>query len=184
MNKLFIFTLGAAAGSLLTWKLIEKKYKQLADEEIASVKETFKNREKDESKIVDNYIQVDELDNVQTEYKKQVNKLGYVKEATDSNYIVEVEQGVELVKPYIISPEEYGEREGFDSVSWTCYADFILADDDRQVISDPENIIGDALSHFGEYADDAVYVRNENTECDYEILKHEKTFSEVIKVRH
>ena len=39
MNKLFIFSLGAAAGSLLTWKLIEKKYKDLADEEIASVVE-------------------------------------------------------------------------------------------------------------------------------------------------
>lgn len=180
MNKVIIFTLGAAVGSLLTWKLVEKKYKQIADEEIASVKETFRNREKEEWKIVDNYIETDELDNTKMEYTKQINNLGYTK--TDRDYIVEVEQGEELIEPYIISPEEYGEKEGFESVSWTCYADYILADDDRQVVSDPENIIGDALSHFGEYADDAVYVRNENTECDYEILKHEKAFSEVIKV--
>ena len=45
------FVLGAAAGSLVTWKLIEKKYQQIADEEVASVKKAYsmemaeKNRE-------------------------------------------------------------------------------------------------------------------------------------------
>ena len=45
MNKIFIFCLGAASGSLLTWKLIEKKYKDLADEEIASVVEYYRENE-------------------------------------------------------------------------------------------------------------------------------------------
>ena len=51
--------------------------------------------------------------------------------------------------------------------------------EDYSIISDYETLIGDALSHFGEYEDDSVYVRNEDTECDYEILKHDKTFDEI-----
>ena len=52
MNKVLMFALGAAVGSLITWKLLEKKYKDLADEEIASVVERFKNREKEESNML------------------------------------------------------------------------------------------------------------------------------------
>ena len=44
MKNLLCFVTGAAIGSIVTWKLIEKKYKDLADEEIESVIETFKNR--------------------------------------------------------------------------------------------------------------------------------------------
>ena len=44
MKNLLFFVAGAAIGSIATWKLIEKKYKDLADEEIESVIETFKNR--------------------------------------------------------------------------------------------------------------------------------------------
>ena len=53
MNKLLMFTLGAAAGSLLTWKIVEGKYKKIADEEIESVKEHYKNREQMMNKFSD-----------------------------------------------------------------------------------------------------------------------------------
>ena len=48
MKNVLIFVLGAATGSVITWKLVEQKYKKIADEEIASVKERFKNRDKEE----------------------------------------------------------------------------------------------------------------------------------------
>ena len=38
-GKLFIFAVGAAIGSAVTWKFVETKYKKLADEDIASYKE-------------------------------------------------------------------------------------------------------------------------------------------------
>ena len=38
IRDVVIFSAGAAIGSIVTWKLIEAKYKQSADEEIASVK--------------------------------------------------------------------------------------------------------------------------------------------------
>ena len=41
INKILIFAVGVAIGSAVTWKLVKDKYKKLADEEIASVKEVW-----------------------------------------------------------------------------------------------------------------------------------------------
>ena len=35
------FSVGAAIGSVITWKVVETKYKKIAQEEIDSVKEVF-----------------------------------------------------------------------------------------------------------------------------------------------
>lgn len=178
MNKVFIFTLGAAAGSLLTWKLLEKKYKEIADEEIASVKEHYKKRaEKHEGSYkIDSKWIVEEEHNT-PDYFKQVDVLGYAN--NDDEGIIKIETGVEQIAPFVIAPEEWGEIEGYETRQLTYYADSILADESEEIMGDPETFIGDGLEHFGEYADDAVYVRNDNLKCDYEIFKHDKTYNEV-----
>ena len=45
LNKVFIFAAGAIIGSVVTWKIVKTKYEQIANEEIESVKERFRNRE-------------------------------------------------------------------------------------------------------------------------------------------
>lgn len=174
MNKLIMFMLGAGIGSLVTWKFVDAKYKRLADEEIESVRQYYRDKYKKEEVEDNEENENNELDNTETEYKKLVKELEY-----DGEDTIEVEPGVDFIEPYTIAPEEFGEVDGFDTKSWTYYADWVLTDELGNIISDPEKIIGDALSHFGEYEDDSVYVRNENMECDYEILKHEKSFTEI-----
>ena len=181
MDKMLIFVIGATAGSLITWKLVEEKYKKIADEEIASIVEHYRNKEEKErrEKLVNTLkeeIIIDEPEAVKEiveDYKNMVDDLGYNKAIT--------EQERDNIKPYVIAPEEFGDVVAYDTKSWTYYADFVLTDENDEIVCDPEYIIGDGLEHFGEYEDDSVYVRNENTECDYEILKHEKTFSEINK---
>lgn len=184
MNKVLMFILGAASGSLLTWKLIEKKYKQLADEEIEAVREYYKNKEKiniDVKPVVahktGSWPTNKEESEENKEYEKQIDDLGYSIEDDGSIY---VEPKPSNFAPYVISPDEFGDTQYYDTKNWTYYADFVLADENDEIVSDPESIIGDALAHFGDYEDDSVHVRNESTECDYEILKNEKTFSEII----
>ena len=192
IDKIFIFVFGAAAGSLITWKIVEEKYKQIADEEIASVIEQFKKRfdelenrtsRADFDEDINMCIEEKEKDKYKNEdeYKEKLEKLGYsigidISEENDH----EVKTDTDYIKPYVISPEEFGEF-GNDTKCLTYYSDFVLVDDDDDIIVDPENLIGDALEHFGEYEDDSVHVRNEVMECDFEILKSEKTFSEVYK---
>lgn len=192
MNKVFIFLLGAGIGSLVTWKIIDEKYKRIADEEIESVIEHYKEKEKNNTsvKITSDGIEIRKDEKVVTSinapetpwgpdpsYKEIISP--YTSSEDEDDYVVETEPQEESIAPYVISPEEFGEF-GNKTVSLMYYADGILADDDDVIVSDPENVIGDALSHFGEYEDDAVHVRDENTETDYEILLSEKTFDEIL----
>lgn len=172
MNKVLIFVLGAAAGSLVTWKILEDKYNKIIEEEVEAVEEYYREREEIKGHIIVQKTeeQVKEEKKIKEQYENTVEELGYT---------VETEVLEEQVEPYVIAPEEFGEAYGHETKSFTYYADGILTDEVGEIISDPDVIIGDGLEHFGEYEDDSVYVRNENTECDYEILKHEKAFSEI-----
>lgn len=203
MNKLIIFGLGAAVGSLLTWRILDKKYRDLAEEEIESVVDYYKMKEEldnnvgkkvdlKEDKVTKRpeikkpEVIADPKRMTEEEYDKITNDLGYNFTREDNVIVTKeedgsiwMEQGKESVEPYVISPEEFGEDDIYDTKSWTLYTDGVITDDIGQIVDDPENIIGDALEHFGEFEDDAVHVRNEDLECDYEIIKYPKSFSDL-----
>lgn len=197
MYKVLAFILGAATGSLLTWKLLEKKYRDLAEEEIESVREYYKGElvdttEVNETEVKEVYLKKEDIKDT-PKYNKMLDDMGYTQEEmddllddpevnieeTEDNYEVSIMPGVERIEPYIISPEEFGELDGYDHRNWTYYSDFVVTNDAGDIITDPESFIGDALEHFGEFEDDAVHVRNENVECDYEIIKVEESFTEL-----
>lgn len=195
MKNVLIFISGAAIGSVVTWKLVEKKYKDLADEEIASVVETFKNRKstkksKEEiKKVVTNILDkpvVTTVDTIVAEEGYSTDEQEETEEEDESNYTVEVDPGTEVIVPYVIMPEQFGEYNEYGTKTLTYYADDVLTDEiDNPITSgDMETMIGpDALSHFGEYEDDSVYIRDEMNEMDYEILKSDKLFSEIPRGR-
>ena len=82
--------------------------------------------------------------------------------------------------PYVIAPEKFMEHDDYDTISLTYYSDNVLADEDNEIIEDVEGVVGeDSLNHFGEYEDDAVYVRNDARKVDYEILLDQRKFSEI-----
>lgn len=178
MNTKFInvlmFATGAAIGSLATWKVVKTKYERIAQEEIDSVKERFsmKFEPKDEpvEEVVEEQPQRKPYQKPDLfEYAKILQEEGY----TDySESTVEEKGGSNSAnRPYLISPDEFGEMDGYESISYTWYEDGILADDQGIVIEDVDEIVGlDNLKRFGEYEDDAVHVRNDERREDYEIL--------------
>ena len=201
LKGVLIFVLGAAAGSLATWKLIEKKYKDIAQEEIDSVKDTFSKMKKNEypDKLEDypDFEEFDDSDDVEEESKPEQkidrnNKpdiVEYAKILSETGYTNYAERqdkkekkGVEPVedeRPYVISPDEFGEKDGYENVTLTYYADGVLTDYFDNVISNVDEVVGfDSLDHFGEYEDDVVFVRNEKMETDYEILRDLRDFNE------
>lgn len=192
MKNLLCFVAGAAIGSVVTWKLIEKKYKDLADEEIESVKETFKNRKpritKDNvketvEKVINKYKEPKEIvEDIVNSEKYYIENEEEIDEDDESNYTVNVDDDIEVITPYVITPEQFGEYNEYGTKTLTYYADNVLTDEIDNPITSEEMItmIGiDALDHFGEYEDDSVYIRDEMNEMDYEILKSEKKFSEI-----
>lgn len=192
MKNLLCFVAGAAIGSVVTWKLIEKKYKDLADEEIESVIETFKNRKpritKDNvketvEKVINKYKEPKEIvEDIVNAERYYIENEEEIDEDDESNYTVNVDDDIEVITPYVITPEQFGEYNEYGTKTLTYYADNVLTDEIDNPITSEEMItmIGiDALDHFGEYEDDSVYIRDEMNEMDYEILKSEKKFSEI-----
>lgn len=112
-------------------------------------------------------------------YASIIQKEGY----TDYSKTVEEKKGEAFVeKPYVISPEEFGEFEEYEKISLTYYADEVLADENDEEVDDVEEIVGKgSLNHFGEYEDDSVFVRNDRLKCDYEILLDQRNYSDVVK---
>lgn len=194
MKNLLCFVAGAAIGSVVTWKLIEKKYKDLADEEIESVIETFKNRKpritKDNvketvEKVINKYKEPKEIvEDIVTAERYSIENEEEIDEDDESNYTINVDNDVEVITPYVITPEQFGEYNEYGTKTLTYYADNVLTDeiDNPITLDEMVTMIGpDALDHFGEYEDDSVYIRDETNEMDYEILKSEKMFSEIPK---
>ena len=85
-------------------------------------------------------------------------------------------------RPYVISPEEFGEGD-YETISLTFYADKVLTDETGDIVEDVDNLVGlDSLTHFGEYEDDSVFVRNDATNTDYEILLDTRNYMDVFDV--
>lgn len=175
--KVFIFAAGAAIGSVATWKVLKTKYEQIAQEEIESVKEAFgktvsEDVEENTDVIEDDISEEDDGPMDLDEYENLVNKYKYeVDETEDDEDMNE--------RPYVIAPEEFGDCD-YITVNLTYYLDDVVTNELDKIIANVDELIGnDFASHFGEYEEDSVYVRNDKLQMDFEILKDYREFSEI-----
>lgn len=185
MNKtvttVMAFAVGAAAGVAATWKFFEEKYARIAQEEIDSVKEVFSKRDRKE-------VQPEKTEPVVEATIENPKELIAINKKVSaiidySGYSSSQDEKPEEPKPYVIPPEAFGEleEEGYTNVSLTFCSDQVVIDDNNDILEDVNDVIGfESLSHFGEYEDDAVYVRNDKLRCDYEILLDQRTSEQYI----
>ena len=186
LSKILIFAAGAAFGSAVTWKYIMSKYEVVSDyepeneepieEEVETVEETEEPitvaKPKDKPDIF--------------EYARKLQDMEYTNYSNVENNTEGVTKNVikhnEIKEPYVISPAEFGTEDGYDTISLNYYADGVLADDMDDVVDDIDGTVGyDALTRFGEYEDDSVFVRNEALQVDYEILLDLRMYSEIVE---
>lgn len=199
MNKkllnILVFTVGAAVGSAVTWRLVKNKYEQIANEEIASVKEEYadllgrmkkklqEDRNCENSTDAENDIYTDDYD--QAEY----DELASIYRSSDEDDEEDSEEGGKwdldedevpyMNAPYVITPDDFSSSPpGYNAQPLTYFADGILADDWGVALDLDETIGEDSIEHFGEYVDDVVYVRDERLEIDYEVTKDPRTYKE------
>lgn len=180
LSNILIFTAGAAIGSVVTWKLLKTKYEQIAQEEIDSVKDLYAEKEAERKAASETAENDDSIISIRNEKPDIFEYAKKYAEIAEENEYITVEGGVmEMDKPFVIPPEEYDEY-GYDTVSLTYYADGVLTDEDDNPIQDVEGVVGrDSLTHFGEFEDDSVFVRNHDYKTDYEILLDTRNFSDI-----
>ena len=81
--------------------------------------------------------------------------------------------------PYVISPDDFGDVDGYETANLTYYSDGVVEDDYWNVVENVDDIIGnDFMNHFDEYAEATVFIRNESLKTDYEITKDKRTYAE------
>lgn len=191
------FLAGAAIGGSTVWYFIKDSYIRRAEEEISSVREAYARREQQQKNAEKADIQDDTPVGPTSVSNNKMQDKGSITEFTRrvqgeeryTNYSKTVvpektHAGIELEKmekPYVISPDDFNELEGYTPISLTYFADGVLADEYGVIIDDIEDIIGDGLEHFGEYEEDSVFVRSDLKRCDYEILRNLDTYEKFRK---
>lgn len=115
-----------------------------------------------------------------------INSTPFVNE--DGDLVKETTEGiVEIVEPYIISEEEYMDPTVFIEFERTTLIyyekDDTLATDRDEVITNVEEMIGPhALTSFGSMTNnkDTVFVRNVKLGADFEIVRDEGSYQELV----
>jgi hypothetical protein len=176
MNSKFAFIFGLATGgaigAFVSWRINKSRYEKIMEEEVASMREVLARKNSatpDEEPVAEETELPDEVVEVLKKYDPTSEEL---------------QKGGKIVvgkHPYVISPEEYGEKEGYETETLNFYADGVLTYyTTDEVVEDVDSTVGsDSLSHIGEYEDDVVHVRNDSTKTDYEILRDTSKYSEV-----
>lgn len=172
MNNMFhiclTFALGASAGAVVTWGVLKNKYARLAEDEIAEVRAFY-------SKKAAKDIPEEPKKTVK-EYASELSTLGY-RSYSDART---EESEPEDDEVNVITPEEFGILDEYETVGLTYYADGILAHDNGEVVEDVGDYIGNsALNRIGEFCDDAVYVRNCRLKTDYEVIVVSKNYCDL-----
>jgi len=162
--NILAFLVGAAVGGIAVWSYAKEKYAGIAEEEIRSVKETFQKRQAE-----------------QAEYDQILQENGYTDYASDAKGKNGADETSSAPSPLVISPDEFEENEEYVKVELLYFADGVLTDEVNEVIENADEIIGDALEHFGEYEDDSVYVQNDVRHCCYAIRKDLQNYADVLK---
>lgn len=210
--NVLVFAAGAAIGSAVTWKFVKTRYERIAQEEIDSVKKTFTEMmsirpDQNDNEICDEYeayqgrsTQIDWSDLEDLDEDENEDAEFYEEDANDAaerdlreygrlinQYTsIDMKGGVKTVtkEPYVIAPYDYGEIDGYRKFELTYYKDDVLEDEEYNIIEDSEELLGrDSLTTFGEYEDDAVFVRNEKLRADFQILRDPRTYAEAKSVK-
>ena len=177
------FVAGAAIGSVVTWYISKRNTEQIIQREVDSVKEAF-SKQYGNAQKTDSTEEPAEADDEESKakYAEIIEEQDYETSEDDDEDYEDKDTGyAKSITPYVISPYEFDQIEAYETRSLTYYADQVLTDDDDRIIENIDEVVGiESLTHFGEYEDDSVFVRNDRLKCDYEILFDQRNYSDVI----
>ena len=160
--KNFIFwACGAICGFGASYMMLKRKYENLIQEEIESVKAVYKKNQDVKDKETEE-SPIDKADSI-------INQNGY----NPLRY-----GAVKSIQ--VISPDEFGDEPDYEKIELSYYDDGFLTDDNDEIINDSKKIICDALEHFGEHEEDVVMVVNHELQVYYEIIRDTRRYVDVV----
>ena len=189
MSNAVAFAIGVATGASVTYILIKKHFKKIADDEIDTMREYFQNKRAEEANALEEEPDEAEVKEARDEHQEDKPNIreyaSLIKKENYTNYsdtVADKKKEVDDVeKPYVITPEEFGELD-YSTISLTYYSDGVLTYESDELVEDVDDIVGaDFAEHFGEYEDDSVFIRNDRMKTDFEILVDKRNYSDVVE---
>ena len=183
MRKIFgvmAFAVGAVSGFFAGKFYYQEQFRKKSDDEIAMMREYYKKKKAElttdkpvaELEKPEKTFTAPTTEPMPAAFSTYWKNAGNYKSSADRNN-----------KPYLITPDESGAEVGYTIVELTYYSDGTLADE-RDSPMGKEDIkisVGeDAIGHLNEYDEDMVCVRNPQYKIDYEIIKNNRTYLEVV----
>ena len=178
LNKVLWFVAGAGLGVAATRSYFKTKYERISQVKVESMQWAYSNMHQAEPEQGDTEADTESAEEPVTIVSDIISRNAYATPGAATEPFGKEVKGVH--RPYVISPEDFGEHDDYETQSLDYYADGVLADNMGNVVEDIESMVGrDSLDHFGEYEDDAVHVRNDALQCDFEILRDLRNYSDV-----
>lgn len=201
-----VFAAGAAIGSAVTWKYVKDKYERIMQEDFEQ-RRYDGNKNDDEPTEESNDISEDEpteeverkeeidlsnYNSLASNYKgddpQKTNYAAYTRKEKQYPYLAERDKqrleadNVDIESIESIIPDEFGEYMSYEQITLILYADGVMADEDDNIITNPEELLGDDYEdHFGENDDpDTCYFRNHKIKAEYEVIRDARRFEEVV----
>lgn len=193
MNKnvlcIITFGAGAAIGAGTAWYITKRSFEARTDEEIESVRQAYEKRYKKlEEDLYKSDGESSVLINPEPKQEPVKREEKVVKKAAEKPNIIDYRSYYEgsedkaTLEPEIINENEYGENPNYRKVELTHTADGYLLDEDGEPIDDESGIVGytseEIEDQYIESGEDVVYIRNDDREVYYEVLRSEKFYDE------
>lgn len=194
-KNIIFLVIGLGIGGAIGWVGCKKRYEEVVNEEIDSMKEHFEkkyiqfvNEIEEETKKEKEQEQVKEEKPEEPDYQGIIKKLNYNQFSTKSTKPVvedkEPEMTLETSKPRLITQDEFIDNNGYEKVVLSYFEDDeILMDATDNVLENGIMIIGEEnLQEFGiiEEEEDTIYVRNDLMGCDYEVVMENGSYADYI----
>ena len=182
--------LGGIAGTLMTTAYLKKAFEDKLNEAVADVKSVYMSRYEatvsaeealDDKVTVDNSIESVEEEVSESEFDvdayetmlRETSKTKIVDEVDPLSYIHVIDLDSFLVEPDPDWPD-------WEKVSLMYFEeDDTLCDHNYMFITEADSVVGpDFREWFGQLSEDenTVFIRNENTRTDYEVMREEGTY--------
>lgn len=198
-----VFAAGAAIGSAITWKYVKDKYERIMQEDFEQRRYDGNKNDSEESNDISEDEPTEEVErkeevdlsnynSLASNYKgddpQKTNYTAYTRKEKQYPYLAERDRqrleadNVDIESIESIIPDEFGEYMSYEQITLIQYADGVMADEDDNIITNPEELLGDDYEdHFGENDDpDTCYFRNHKIKAEYEVIRDDRRFEEVV----
>jgi hypothetical protein len=150
VKQFLTFVVGAAVGAIAAIICTERRIRRAAEEEIADMKAFYSSASEQKT---------EPIPDEKAEYEEAIKMYS-----------------AEAYEPEIIDPELFG-KDGNAPLTYTLYSDGVITDEEDDIVSDVEGVLGTRWKALLPYTD-SVYVRDAKKHIDIEIVADQCSYAE------